>query len=113
MSLKTGPKKGLAARSNRTPPPEIPLADIHLDALNFWALDDDVRDGTFATLRREAPISFWPAVEYEGFEPGDGHWALTKHDDVFSRAAIRTSSAPAPTSRSTTTRRRSANTSAR
>lgn len=83
MSLKTGPKKGLAARTNGTPPPEIPLADIHLDSLDFWALDDDVRDGTFATLRREAPISFWPAIEYEGFEPGDGHWALTKHDDVF------------------------------
>ncbi|BBY09650.1 cytochrome P450 [Mycobacterium marseillense] len=83
MSLKTGPKKGLAARTNGSPPPEIPLADIHLDSLDFWALDDDVRDGTFATLRREAPISFWPAIEYEGFEPGDGHWALTKHDDVF------------------------------
>lgn len=83
MSLKTGSKKGLAARTNGTPPPEIPLADIHLDSLDFWALDDDVRDGTFATLRREAPISFWPAIEYEGFEPGDGHWALTKHDDVF------------------------------
>lgn len=83
MSLKTGPKKGLAARTNGAPPPEIPLADVHLDSLDFWALDDDVRDGTFATLRREAPISFWPAVEYEGFEPGDGHWALTKHDDVY------------------------------
>ncbi|OCB19087.1 cytochrome P450 [Mycobacterium intracellulare] len=83
MSLKTGPKKGLAARTNGAPPPQIPLADIHLESLDFWALDDDVRDGTFATLRREAPISFWPAVEYEGFEPGNGHWALTKHDDVY------------------------------
>ncbi|AFC43395.1 cytochrome P450 [Mycobacterium intracellulare] len=83
MSLKTGPKKGLAAQTNGAPPPEIPLADIHLESLDFWALDDDVRDGTFATLRREAPISFWPAVEYEGFEPGNGHWALTKHDDVY------------------------------
>lgn len=83
MSLKTGPQKGPAARTNGAPPPEIPLADIHLDSLDFWALDDDVRDGTFATLRREAPISFWPAVEYEGFEPGGGHWALTKHDDVY------------------------------
>ncbi|MGN6334795.1 cytochrome P450 [Mycobacterium sp.] len=82
MSLKTGPKKGLAPRTNGTPPPEIPLADVHLDSLDFWELDDDVRDGAFATLRREAPISFWPAIEYEGFEPGGGHWALTKHDDV-------------------------------
>ncbi len=82
MSLKTGPKKALAPRTNGAPPPHIPLADIHLDSLDFWELDDDVRDGAFATLRREAPISFWPAIEYEGFEPGGGHWALTKHDDV-------------------------------
>jgi cytochrome P450 len=83
MSLKTGPKKALAPRTNGTPPPDIPLADIHLDSLDFWELDDDIRDGAFATLRREAPISFWPAIEYEGFEPGGGHWALTKHDDVY------------------------------
>lgn len=82
MSLKTGPEKALAPRTNGAPPPDIPLADIHLESLAFWELDDDFRDGAFATLRREAPISFWPAVEYEGFEPGDGHWALTRHDDV-------------------------------
>lgn len=82
MSLKAGPEKALAPRTNGAPPPDIPLADIHLESLAFWELDDDFRDGAFSTLRREAPISFWPAVEYEGFEPGDGHWALTKHDDV-------------------------------
>ncbi|OBI98890.1 cytochrome P450 [Mycobacterium sp. 1465703.0] len=82
MSLKTGPRKGLAPRTNGAPPPDIALADIHLESLDFWALDDDFRDGAFATLRREAPISFWPAIDYEGFEPGEGHWALTKHDDV-------------------------------
>jgi methyl-branched lipid omega-hydroxylase len=83
VSLKTGPKKGLATRANGAPPPEIPLADIHLELLDFWGLDDDVRDGAFATLRREAPISFWPAIEMEGFEAGNGYWALTKLDDVF------------------------------
>ena len=62
MSLKTG----IATRTNGAPPPEIPLADIHLESLDFWVLDDDVRDGAFATLRREAPISFWPAIEYGG-----------------------------------------------
>ncbi|OMC53245.1 cytochrome [Mycobacterium sp. IS-2888] len=82
MSLTTGPKKGVATRQNGTPPPDIPLADIHLESLDFWALDDDVRDGAFATLRREAPISFWPAIEMEGFESGNGYWALTKLDDV-------------------------------
>ena len=78
MSLKTG----IATRTNGAPPPEVPLADIHLDSLDFWGLDDDFRDGAFATLRREAPISFWPAIEMEGFEAGEGYWSLTRHDDV-------------------------------
>jgi cytochrome P450 len=83
VSLKTGSKKGLATRPNGAPPPDIPLADIHLESLDFWSLEDDIRDGTFATLRREAPISFWPAIELPGFASGGGHWALTKLDDVF------------------------------
>ncbi len=78
MSLKTG----IATRTNGAPPPEVPLSDIHLESLDFWGLDDDFRDGAFATLRREAPISFWPAIEMEGFVAGDGYWALTRHDDV-------------------------------
>ena len=86
MGLDTGVTKplakALATRVNGTPPPEIPLADIHLDSLEFWALDDDVRDATFATLRREAPISFWEPIQYEGFETGSGYWALTKLDDI-------------------------------
>jgi len=83
MGLKTGSKKGLATRVNGAPPPKVPLADIHLDSMDFWGLDDDIRDGAFATLRREAPISFWPAIELEGFVAGNGYWALTKLDDVF------------------------------
>jgi methyl-branched lipid omega-hydroxylase len=83
MGLKTGSKKGLATRVNGAAPPEIPLADINLSSLEFWGLDDDIRDAAFATLRREAPVSYWPAIEYEGFSNGNGHWALTKLDDVF------------------------------
>jgi len=83
MGLKTGSKNGLATRVNGVPPPEIPLADINLSSLEFWGLDDDIRDAAFATLRREAPVSYWPAIEYEGFSNGNGHWALTKLDDVF------------------------------
>ncbi len=73
----------LTPRVNGAAPPEIPLADVNLSSFKFWGLDDDVRDGTFATLRREAPISFWPPIHYEGFARGEGHWALTKLDDVF------------------------------
>ena len=74
---------GIATRVNGTAPPEVALADIDLSSWDFWALDDDLRDGAFATLRREAPISFWPEPVQEGFEEGAGHWALSKFDDVF------------------------------
>jgi cytochrome P450 len=72
----------LATRENGTAPPELALADINLGAWDFWALDDDQRDGAFAALRREAPISFWPEPVQEGFQAGAGHWALTALDDV-------------------------------
>jgi methyl-branched lipid omega-hydroxylase len=74
---------GIATRVNGTAPPEVPLADIDLSSWDFWALDDDLRDGAFATLRREAPISFWAEPVQPGVEVGAGHWALTKLDDVF------------------------------
>ncbi|SPX78141.1 cytochrome P450 [Mycobacterium xenopi] len=61
----------------------MPLADIDLGSWDFWAGDDDFRDGAFATLRREAPISFWGESVQPGFPVGAGHWALTKYDDVF------------------------------
>src|ERR1700727_2959496 len=74
---------GIATRTNGTAPPDIALAEIDLGAWDFWALDDDQRDGAFATLRREAPISFWGEPVQGGFAKGDGHWALTGLDDVF------------------------------
>ncbi|GAB3002574.1 cytochrome P450 [Mycobacterium bourgelatii] len=75
-------KTSIPTRENGVPPPEVPLSEIDLGSLDFWARNDDFRDGAFATLRREAPISFWPAIEMEGFVGGNGHWALTMHDDV-------------------------------
>jgi methyl-branched lipid omega-hydroxylase len=74
---------GIATRVNGMAPPEVPLADIDLGTWDFWELDDDLRDGAFATLRRVAPISFWAEPVQEGFEEGAGHWALTGLDDVF------------------------------
>jgi methyl-branched lipid omega-hydroxylase len=46
---------------------------------DFWSVDDDVRDGAFTTLRREAPVSHHP----EFVEGGPGHWAVTRYEDVF------------------------------
>ena len=73
---------GIETRVNGQAPPKVPLADINLGTLEFWALDDSVRDGAFATLRQQAPIKFFHEVGYEGFPAGAGHWALMKFDDV-------------------------------
>ena len=74
--------RGIATSVNGEAPPQVPLADINLGTLEFWALDDSVRDGAFTTLRREAPVTFFQEVDYEGFAAGAGHWALMKFDDV-------------------------------
>ncbi|MBB3603967.1 cytochrome P450 [Mycolicibacterium sp. BK556] len=74
---------GIATRVNGQTPPEMALEDINLGTFEFWGMDDALRDGAFATLRREAPIKFFHEVEFEGIEAGPGHWALTKLDDVF------------------------------
>src|SRR5215208_7063524 len=73
---------GIARRKNGVSPPDVPLADIDLGTLEFWEWDDDLRDGAFATLRRESPITFFEVPEIAGFAPGAGHWALTTYDDV-------------------------------
>lgn len=74
---------GIAKRANGQPPPRVALADIDLSSWDFWAGDDDIRDGAFATLRLEAPIRFFHEAEMAGLPLGPGHWALMKFDDVF------------------------------
>ena len=73
---------GIPPRRNGAPPPQVPLGDIDLGSLAFWEWDDDLRDGAFATLRRESPITFFGVPEFVGFPSGAGHWALTTYDDV-------------------------------
>ncbi|WP_099022819.1 cytochrome P450 [Mycolicibacterium palauense] len=75
-------RAGIAPRENGAPPPQVPLSDIDLGAVEFWGRDEDYRDGAFATLRREAPIAFFEAPPISGFTTGAGHWALTRFDDV-------------------------------
>ncbi|CAM4091388.1 Putative cytochrome P450 124 [Mycobacterium basiliense] len=82
MDVRSDPSTDLLPRVNGAPPPAVPLADIELGSFEFWGRDDEFRDGAFATLRREAPVAFWPAIEFVGFTGGNGHWALTKHDDI-------------------------------
>ena len=76
-------KMALALLDNGAPPADLALSDIDLSSIKFWGRRDGIRDGAFATLRREAPISFHGELAQEGFEPGPGHWALTRYDDVF------------------------------
>jgi methyl-branched lipid omega-hydroxylase len=73
---------GIVTRVNGMAPPDVPLADIDLRSWDFWRADTDFRDGAFATLRREAPISFWSEVVVENYGVGGGHWALTKYEDI-------------------------------
>ena len=73
----------ISTRVNGTPPPDVPLEDVELGSWDFWALDDEVRDGAFATLRREAPVSLHQEFVQDGFGHGRGHWAVTRYDDVF------------------------------
>jgi methyl-branched lipid omega-hydroxylase len=91
---------GVAPRENGAPPPRVPLADIDLGSNDFWAWDDDRRDGAFTTLRRESPITYFSPPEFPGFPTGAGHWALTTHDDVHfaSRHPELFSSSPTSTS---------------
>jgi cytochrome P450 len=73
---------GIATRVNGAPPLDVPLSEVDLGTWNFWAQDDDFRDGAFATLRREKPISFWEIPEQDERDAGAGHWAVTRYDDV-------------------------------
>ena len=80
---------GITTRLNGQTPPDVPRSAIDLGTWQFWAEDDDFRDGAFATLRRESPIAFFPeahpgedAEQIQEFQPGPGHWALTRYDDV-------------------------------
>jgi cytochrome P450 len=60
--------------------------DIRLDTLEFWNSPTEEREGAFALLRRERPISF-----HEEFDPppelplpkGPGYWSVTRHADVL------------------------------
>jgi cytochrome P450 len=65
------------------PRSDFAVDDIDLSDEGFWALPEEDREGAFATLRRERPISFHAERAYGPFPPGPGYWALTRHKDVL------------------------------
>lgn len=65
------------------PRSDLPVDEIDLSALEFWTLPEEEREGAFATLRSERPISFHEERGYGPFPPGPGYWALSRHRDVL------------------------------
>ena len=62
-----------------------PFSDEDLSSSEFWAQPFDVRDETFARLRRTAPVSWHPPretpeVPREYWRPG--FWAVVSHADI-------------------------------
>jgi cytochrome P450 len=56
---------------------------INLSDPEFWKATRDHRESVFSTLRKEAPVKFFPEIELMNFPKGPGYWALTKHEDVW------------------------------
>jgi cytochrome P450 len=64
------------------------LSPVAVDSINisdpeFWKGSRQHRESVFATLRREAPVKFFPEIPLANFPIGPGYWALTKHDDIW------------------------------
>jgi cytochrome P450 len=57
--------------------------DIQLGDVDFWTLPLEEREGAFATLRRERPISFYEEPEVPLLGKGPGFWALVRHADIL------------------------------
>jgi cytochrome P450 len=71
-----------------TPTTTLSLDDIRLGDIEVWNRDD--REGIFAKLRHERPMSFHAEPDYVDPEtgiqlmpPGPGFWAVTRFDDAM------------------------------
>jgi cytochrome P450 len=66
------------------PNTDLALDDIHLGDIEQWMRPD--REGIFAKLRAERPVSFHAEPEPPpevSFPQGPGFWAITRYDDVM------------------------------
>ena len=63
-----------------TPTTDLALDDIRLGDLALWRRPD--REGIFAKLRAERPVSFHAEGEFPGVPRGPGFWAVTRYADV-------------------------------
>jgi hypothetical protein len=62
------------------PTTDLPAEKIALGAAETWGRPD--REGLFARLRAECPVSFHEEPEFIGFPKGPGFWSLVRYDDV-------------------------------
>ena len=70
------------------PQSPVQLSRVNPDQINlsdpeFWKAPRDHRESVFASLRKEAPVKFFPEIELMNFPVGPGYWALTKHEDIW------------------------------
>ena len=61
----------------------LSASDIWLADQPFWARPIEEREGAFATLRRERPISWHEEPEIVILPKGPGFWSVTKHADIL------------------------------
>jgi cytochrome P450 len=63
----------------------LSVDEIKLSEQPFWLRPLQEREGAFATLRAERPISFHEEPYLEGlpFPKGPGYWALTRYADIL------------------------------
>jgi len=62
------------------PTTDLSVDEIQLGQLETWARPD--REGMFAKLRAERPVSFHEEGEFPGIPKGPGFWAATRYADV-------------------------------
>jgi cytochrome P450 len=61
----------------------LPVDKIWLSDPQFWMRPLEEREGAFATLRKERPVSFHEELDTGFFPKGPGYWSLTKHADIL------------------------------
>ncbi len=63
----------------------LALDEIELSDPTLWTRPLEEREGAFATLREQRPLSFHaePTIEGSPFPRGPGFWAVTRYEDVL------------------------------
>jgi cytochrome P450 len=61
----------------------LAVDEIQLSDPAFWVRPLDEREGAFATLRRERPLSFHEEPDLTILPRGPGYWAVVRHADIL------------------------------